>query len=752
MEVSVDLISGDGVGEGVSDLLGFPAQGNPNNTEIVPLDSLKMDMGMAWLLFSLFSSIIWVVYITFYNSRVIGYFITRVMNRMSIKGAYFRIGSFTINPLAGKIMFRDVVYVTYDYSVRVQDGYVIFRWWRSYVPKDVSEDLSHSDTRLSVMLNGFELHIYNRSQLYSQLEKTFGLKPSILVPTENMTAEELARFREQELNNENERQNLETPAKKKVRAEAMTATTWRDLIPVIKIDICSGRFVFGNRLTPTTLSICVEEAHCLYSTKPAVSKLDHFMHFVKAKVENAKVLLGPSPKFTGMVDDPPRYMGEGFVVMQSNLVELYFYMDEAGIVPEEPVLLTLANGDIVEAAPPVWGIDIKCGKGTDFSYGPWADRQRDHLFKFFFPPDYQEMLVTQPPKPGEQREVQSFDISLSTLSEATIDVLFSKNKETNAVHVNIGPGSYLEVTLPWITLADGYTTKVTGQMLHVEATTSLQYRSLAECESLQVVANVHYPNKWNDHQEWTINLTGSKATANIVYSHKYFFQDLIEDWSSKARPDILSFVPYTWKFGIILKEFEIITLSNEYNWIDCSSTSTNQENHHLAFCGDLFDLSFSLPFDDYLPATVPLRFWIHGEGLDLSMYLPEVSTCKPVVMAMDENARILTRDGQIKRRPQLITTKKWRRVCQRTAGWIDCWSVPIVALSIQYVYHPMPPLGPDPQADITTPEKEEMLLSPMRFPRLKKSPAITWTNVSDFTLSLICFLTASPFADRPTAF
>lgn len=26
-----------------------------------------------------------------------------------------------------------------------------------------------------------------------------------------------------------------------------------------------------------------------------------------------------------------RYMGEGFVVMMSNLVELYFYMDEAGM-------------------------------------------------------------------------------------------------------------------------------------------------------------------------------------------------------------------------------------------------------------------------------------------------------------------------------------------------------------------------------------------------------------------------------------
>lgn len=93
-----------------------------------------------------------------------------------------RAGSLNLNPLAGKIMFRDVVYICADYSVRVQDGYFIFRWWRSYVPKDVSEDLSHSDTRLSVMLNGFELHNYNRSELYSKLEKTFGLKPSILIP------------------------------------------------------------------------------------------------------------------------------------------------------------------------------------------------------------------------------------------------------------------------------------------------------------------------------------------------------------------------------------------------------------------------------------------------------------------------------------------------------------------------------------------------------------------------------------------
>lgn len=436
------------------------------------LNDIKMDSTLFWLILSLVSSIIWVVYIAFYHARIIGYIVTRLVNKWFIKGASFRIGSLTMNPLAGKIMFREVVYVTFDYTVRVQDGYIIFRWWRTYVPKDVSEDLSHSDTRLSVMLNGPELHVYNRSDIYSKMEKTFGLKPTVLIPSEE---------RELLLSEDNERHSKLM----KQRAEAMAATTWRDLIPVIKVDINSGRVIFGNSIIPNTLSICVEEAHCVYSTKPAVSPLDHFMHFVKAKAENLKVILAPSPKYTGLVDEPPRFMGEGFVVMMSNHLELYFYMDEPGLVPEQPVLLTLANGDVEEAASPVWGIDIKCGKGTDFSYGPWADRQRDHLFKFFFPSDYQEMEPTPTPKPGDARQYQSFDVSLSTLDKATIDILFSKNKETNAVHVITGPGSYLEVTLPWVTQMDGFTTKVTGQLLHVEATTSLQFRSLAECETLQ---------------------------------------------------------------------------------------------------------------------------------------------------------------------------------------------------------------------------------------------------------------------------
>ena len=42
-----------------------------------------------------------------------------------------------------------------------------------------SSDLSHSETRLSVYLDSFEWHIYNRSSVYSELETLFGLEPTL---------------------------------------------------------------------------------------------------------------------------------------------------------------------------------------------------------------------------------------------------------------------------------------------------------------------------------------------------------------------------------------------------------------------------------------------------------------------------------------------------------------------------------------------------------------------------------------------
>lgn len=87
-------------------------------------------------------------------------------------------------------------------------------------------DLSHSDTRLSLLLNGLELHIYNRSHMYSELEHLFGLE-SLLIPKEDSPGS-------------NSPKEATSPGKSEESNSSRSkglGRSWRDLIPVIKIDI-----------------------------------------------------------------------------------------------------------------------------------------------------------------------------------------------------------------------------------------------------------------------------------------------------------------------------------------------------------------------------------------------------------------------------------------------------------------------------------------------------------------------------------
>lgn len=53
----------------------------------------KMDTNFAILLCSLLFAILWVTYIIYYNSRLVGYILTKLINELIIKEGYFKIGS-----------------------------------------------------------------------------------------------------------------------------------------------------------------------------------------------------------------------------------------------------------------------------------------------------------------------------------------------------------------------------------------------------------------------------------------------------------------------------------------------------------------------------------------------------------------------------------------------------------------------------------------------------------------------------------
>ena len=129
-------------------------------------------------------------------------------------------------------------------------------------------------------------------------------------------------------------------------------------------------------------------------------------------------------------------------------------------------------------------------------------------------------------------------------------------------------------------------------------------------------------------------------------------------------------------------------------------------------------MSFALPFDQFLPETIPFNFSIQGESIDLAFFVPETCSIRTILLALNKYIQINSKENQFRQKTKNVP--KWRNICTRESNWFDFWWIPIGAISINFIYHPISPLGPEPQADISTPVKEELLLSPIRFPRPNK--------------------------------
>lgn len=96
--------------------------------------------------------------------------------------------------------------------------------------------MSHYDTRLSLLLNGFELHVYNRSHLYSRLEQLFGLEPFIVNSGSEPYWQDSGGEVEPPAPAENSQPDPDIPDPDSAPLNVETYV-WRDLIPVVKAEI-----------------------------------------------------------------------------------------------------------------------------------------------------------------------------------------------------------------------------------------------------------------------------------------------------------------------------------------------------------------------------------------------------------------------------------------------------------------------------------------------------------------------------------
>ena len=78
----------------------------------------------------------------------------------------------------------NVLFVAHKPAWFLGQTYLLFHFTFIFFCCSVA-DLSHSETRLSVYLDSFELHVYNRTAVYSNLEQLFGIDQLLPRPSES---------------------------------------------------------------------------------------------------------------------------------------------------------------------------------------------------------------------------------------------------------------------------------------------------------------------------------------------------------------------------------------------------------------------------------------------------------------------------------------------------------------------------------------------------------------------------------------
>ncbi len=97
-------------------------------------------------------TIIWILYLILYHSRIQGIILSYILRRFYFKDAsQIKFDSFSISFISGSIMFRNLHYTTGSYCIFIKDGCLVFRYWLKKNKKKLARlkiQLYHLDIQL----------------------------------------------------------------------------------------------------------------------------------------------------------------------------------------------------------------------------------------------------------------------------------------------------------------------------------------------------------------------------------------------------------------------------------------------------------------------------------------------------------------------------------------------------------------------------------------------------------------------------
>ncbi|GMT28536.1 hypothetical protein PFISCL1PPCAC_19833, partial [Pristionchus fissidentatus] len=593
-----------------------------------------------YLIASLTVLLTWVIFASLYCSRFVGVMISSMVNnymRFAKIDGSLSIASFSISLLAGKISFRGVVYACDDYSIRVNDGFILLAYWK-FMPNTRAAKCCTS--RLSIHINGMQLYIYNQLSRYREVAKVLRLSHLL-----------------------GEESKVEVVAGDK---KSVGMARFWSLFGVVKVVCSSGKIVMGNFLLPYMMVLNLENLKGTILLED--SKKDKKLLNCKCSMENVRMALLKHPSFRGGRVEPPRTMGDGFIVMQTAELTLVYFDDILG--KEERIEQGVADDD-----RPVWESIWRFGHNTQFAYGGWAERQRYLITSFFIPPLSGIAPITEMPKKGHNRIRILHEARVSLLHDATLDLYFTRGEDLECVQTRLQAGSSIDATVWWITREEGFKWSCKGALLNMQSTTTLIHSPFLSTETFSFEMIALYPRVSNAKQTWNMDFNLSKTTVNLVAEHIPFLSELSSQWVGSEAADLCAFVPFLMTINLDVQDFEILVLLNEGNWID---KKVLEDNWMGAIAGSSLSMKAVLPFGDFAPEMIKMSYDLKMRGeMAVRMNLPHSRVGSAIYSSFLHHA------------PEMnARSSQFGRTTNKKSDWPELWRTEGVDVLIDYSYHP----------------------------------------------------------------
>ena len=308
-------------------------------------------------------------------------------------------------------------------------------------------------------------------------------------------------------------------------------------------------------------------------------------------------------------------------ILQSKFVKFSYLYDQPMVKKSRSLTsISTAEQDGVDCPPddsPRWNIGLSISD-SKITYGPWGDRRRLEILRFFFPSTYK----TESPYMSKERVHRALKVDFAfsdatcwrlPFRESSKDYKVEPTAEAFAnrsygwLNMDFESGTAL-MELPLICGPTGSTTKFLGQLNQGYLSSSVNFANFASFSTIEIDIALQYPLFWRGKQEVTTNFVLNEFRVYLLREHVTLLIDLTKDFVSMRQAPLVAsdsmplsmlkpegiFYPVEYFIDIKLVDYEISVYVNEFNVID--QPQDVGDNSLLSVDGDEAYFWVAMPF------------------------------------------------------------------------------------------------------------------------------------------------------------